>query len=128
MTKQQFVPTSAELALLKVLWQLEPATVRQVHEHINKTQKAGYTTVLKMFQIMHEKGLVARDDSSRAHIYTAIYSEQQTQSSMVKDLIKKVFSGSKYSLVVRALGEQASNKEINEIRDFLNELEQKNKQ
>lgn len=124
-TKNKIVPTSAELNLLNVLWRNEPATVRQIHDHVSKTQNTGYTTILKMFQIMHEKGLVERDESNRAHVYTAAYSEVQTQSSMVKDMVTKAFGGSKYDLVVRALGESASSDEIADIRNLLDSLEQK---
>jgi len=83
----------------------------------------GYTTVLKMLQIMHEKGLVERDESSRAHIYKAIYSEEQTQSSMVKDMLNKAFGGSKSHLVMRALGKSPSAQELAEIRALLDSLE-----
>ena len=121
--KNKMVPTSAELNLLNLLWRMEPATVRKIHDHVRKTQNTGYTTILKMFQIMHEKGLVERDESNRAHVYTASYSEVQTQSSMVKEMVTKAFGGSKLELVVRALGESASSDEISEIRDLLNSLE-----
>ncbi|XOV81116.1 MAG: BlaI/MecI/CopY family transcriptional regulator [Aestuariibacter sp.] len=117
------VPTSAELNLLKVLWSIEPSTVKDVHEKVNETQKVGYTTVLKMLQIMHEKGLVARDESCRAHIYTSIYSEEQTQSSMVKEMLNRAFGGSKSNLVLRALGESPSADELAEIRALLDSLE-----
>jgi len=122
----KIVPTGAELNLLNILWRLGSATVREIHDKVNKTQNSGYTTILKMFQIMHEKGLVTRDESNRAHIYTPSYSEAQTQSSMVKEMVTKAFGGSKYDLVVRALGEKASPDEIADIRNLLDTLE-KNK-
>ena len=122
--KSKGVPTGAELQLLKVLWRIEPATVREVHEKVNEAQKAGYTTVLKMLQIMHDKGLVARDETNRAHIYTAIYTEEQTQSSMVKDMLNKAFEGSKSNLVMSALGESPSAAELAEIRALLDTLEE----
>lgn len=121
--KAKGVPTETELSLLNVLWQSQPATVRQVHEEINKSQKVGYTTVLKMLQIMHEKGLVARDESNKAHLYVANYSQEQTQSSLVKDMLNKAFAGSKSSLVMRALGESTSAEELAEIRALLDSLE-----
>lgn len=121
------VPTSAELNLLKVLWSIEPSTVKEVHEKVNETQNVGYTTVLKMLQIMHEKGLVARDESSRAHVYTSLYSEEQTQSSMVKDVLTKAFGGSKSNLVLRALGDKPSAQELAEIRALLDSLENDSK-
>lgn len=126
-SRQKGVPTGTELQLLKVLWRIEPATVREVHEKVNELQKVGYTTVLKMLQIMHEKGLVARDESSRAHVYTAIYSEEQTQSSMVTDMLNKAFEGSKSNLVMRALGKSPSANELAEIRALLDSLEQDSK-
>ena len=125
--KNKIVPTPAELNLLNVLWRLSTATVREVHDVVNKTHATGYTTILKMFQIMHEKGLVSRDETNRAHIYKATYSEVQTQSSIVKDILNKAFGGSKYDLVVRALGEKTSSNEIAEIRQLLDSLEQSNK-
>ncbi|MFT5521858.1 MAG: BlaI family penicillinase repressor [Enterobacterales bacterium] len=125
--KNKIVPTPAELNLLNVLWRLSTATVREVHDLVNKTHVTGYTTILKMFQIMHEKGLVSRDETNRAHIYKATYSEVQTQSSIVKDILNKAFGGSKYDLVVRALGEKISSNEIAEIRQLLDSLEQSNK-
>ena len=125
--KNKIVPTTAELNLLNVLWRLSTATVREVHDLVNKTHATGYTTILKMFQIMHEKGLVSRDETNRAHIYKATYSEVQTQSSIVKDMLNKAFGGSKYDLVVRALGEKTSSNEIAEIRQLLDSLEQSNK-
>lgn len=125
MTRSNYkgVPTAAELQLLRILWGIEPATVREVHEKMNEYNKVGYTTVLKMLQIMHEKGLVARDESSRAHIYKAIYSEEQTQSSLVKDMLNKAFDGSKSNLVMRALGKSPSAQELDEIRALLDSLD-----
>lgn len=125
MSKLKPVPTTTELNLLNILWQIQPATVKQVHEYLSKTQTSGYTTVLKMLQIMHEKGLVSRDESQRAHLYKAHDSQTQTQSSIVKDLLNKAFGGSKFNLVQRALGESASKDEINEIRKLLDSLEEK---
>ncbi|NQZ82880.1 MAG: BlaI/MecI/CopY family transcriptional regulator [Colwellia sp.] len=116
-------PTEAELTLLNILWKLGPATVRQVHDTVSKTQKTGYTTVLKILQIMHEKTLVIRDESNRAHVYAAANSEGFTQSSLLKDLISKAFGGSTSKLVMRALDESTSSEEIADIRQLLNELE-----
>lgn len=125
MEKNKTVPTAAELELLKILWKIEPATVRRVHEAVNADHKAAYTTTLKMFQIMHEKGFVKRDESARAHVYTANYSQEQTQSSIIKDMLSKAFGGSKFDLVVRALGDSTSSDEIAEIRGLLDSLEKK---
>jgi len=116
-------PTEAELTLLNVLWNMGPATVRQIHDVVSITQKTGYTTVLKILQIMHEKSLVIRDESNRAHVYAAANSQTQTQSSLIKDLITKAFGGSTSKLVMRAIGDSTSDQEINDIRQLLNSLE-----
>jgi BlaI family penicillinase repressor len=116
-------PTEAELTLLNVLWKVGPATVRQVHDVVSKTQKTGYTTVLKILQIMHEKTLVIRDESNRAHVYAPANSETFTQSSLLKDLASKAFGGSTSKLVMRALDESTSKEEIADIRQLLNDLD-----
>ncbi|NQZ22391.1 MAG: BlaI/MecI/CopY family transcriptional regulator [Colwellia sp.] len=116
-------PTEAELTLLNILWKIGPATVRQVHDAISKTQKTGYTTVLKILQIMHGKTLVIRDESNRAHVYAPSNSETYTQSSLLKDLATKAFGGSTSKLVMRALDESTSKEEIADIRQLLNELD-----
>lgn len=116
-------PTEAELTLLNILWNMGPATVRQVHDTVSLTQKTGYTTVLKILQIMHEKSLVIRDESNRAHVYAAANSETQTQTSLIKDLISKAFGGSTSKLVMRAIDESTSAQEISDIRQLLNSLE-----
>lgn len=117
-------PTAAELSLLNVMWQIGPATVRQIHNIVSETQTTGYSTVLKILQIMHEKSLVVRDESNRAHIYAPSNSEVQTQSSLLKDLVTKAFGGSTSKLVIRALDESTSSEEIADIRKILNQLEQ----
>ena len=121
--KSSVKPTEAELTLLNILWQIGPATVRKVHEAVSTTQKTGYTTVLKILQIMHEKSLVIRDETNRAHVYAAANSETHTQSSLIKDLISKAFGGSTSKLVMRAIDESTSAEEINDIRQLLNSLE-----
>jgi len=122
--KSDIKPTEAELTLLNILWRMGPATVRQIHETVSQTQKTGYTTVLKILQIMHEKALVIRDESNRAHVYAPANSEMVTQSSLLKDLILKAFGGSTSKLVMRALDNSTSKEEIEDIRKLLNELEQ----
>lgn len=122
--KSDIKPTEAELTLLNILWKMGPATVRQIHETVSQTQKTGYTTVLKILQIMHEKSLVIRDESNRAHVYAPANSEMVTQSSLLKDLILKAFGGSTSKLVMRALDTSTSKEEIEDIRQLLNELEQ----
>jgi predicted transcriptional regulator len=116
-------PTEAELTLLNILWKVGPATVRQVHDVVSKTQKTGYTTVLKILQIMHEKSLVISDESNLAHVYAPANSETFTQSSLLKDLVSKAFGGSTSKLVMRALDESTSKEEIADIRQLLNDLE-----
>ena len=128
MTRKNSVlkPTEAELSLLNILWELGPATVKQIHLTVSETQKIGYTTVLKILQIMHEKTLVVRDESNRAHIYSPADSETQTQSSLLKDLVIKAFGGSTSKLVMRAIGNSTTKEEINDIRQMLDQLEQQN--
>ena len=117
-------PTDAELSILRVLWSRGPSTVRDVHEELNRENPTGYTTVLKLLQIMTEKGLVVRDEAQRAHIYESRYSEQKTQRQLLGDLADRAFGGSATKLVVQALsGRKASSDELNEIRDLLDRLE-----
>lgn len=116
-------PTEAELSLLNILWQVGPATVRQIHELVSEKQNTGYTTVLKILQIMHEKALVVRDETKRAHVYAAANSETHTQSSLLQDLVSKAFGGSTSKLVMRAIDSSTSLDEINDIRQLLNDLE-----
>jgi predicted transcriptional regulator len=117
-------PTDAELAILRVLWDRGPSTVRDVHELLNEQSPTGYTTVLKLLQIMTEKGLVVRDETQRAHIYEPRYSEQKTQRQLLADLADRAFGGSAAKLVLQALsGRKANPDELNEIREMLNRLE-----
>jgi BlaI family transcriptional regulator, penicillinase repressor len=117
-------PTDAELSILRVLWRLGPSTVRQVHEDLAQRGQTGYTTVLKMLQIMTEKGLVERDDSERAHVYVARRPQEQTLGQLVGDLLDRAFEGSASRLVLRALESRpASHEELAEIRKLLDELE-----
>ena len=117
-------PTDAELAILSVLWERGPSTVRDVHEALSATQATGYTTVLKLMQIMTEKGLVVRDESQRAHIYEARSSEQKTQRQLLSDLVERAFGGSPAKLVMQALSDRrTSTDDLNAIRDLLDRLE-----
>ncbi|HEX7957582.1 MAG TPA: BlaI/MecI/CopY family transcriptional regulator [Pyrinomonadaceae bacterium] len=117
-------PTDAELEILKVLWRRGPSTVREVFETLGESKTTGYTTVLKTMQIMAEKGLVVRDESERAHRYEAASREDETQSRLVGDLLRKAFDGSAKKLVLQALStERASHEELDEIRRLLDELE-----
>jgi BlaI family penicillinase repressor len=125
MAKQRLPrPTDAELAILRVLWHDGPSTVRQVRDVLERSQPTGYTTVLKLVQIMIEKGLVARDDSQRTHIYRASRSETQTQRQLIGDLASRAFGGSALKLVMQALATQkASAEELAEIRKLIENLE-----
>ncbi|MFO0902364.1 MAG: BlaI/MecI/CopY family transcriptional regulator [Pirellulales bacterium] len=117
-------PTDAELDILRVLWERGPSTVREVFEVLSADRALGYTTVLKFMQIMHEKGLVLRDDSERSHVYQAKYRQEQTQRQLVKDLASRAFGGSLEQLVLQALSsKRASKQELAEIRKLLDQLE-----
>ncbi len=118
-------PTDAELEILKVLWRRGPCTVREVFETLGETKQTGYTTVLKLMQIMAEKGLVRRDESERAHRYEAAAPEEETQRQLVGDLLQKAFDGSAKKLVLQALSRDAASAgELAEIRRMLDELEE----
>lgn len=117
-------PTQAELAILNVLWDLGPSTVRTVHQEMSE-HHTGYTTILKMLQIMYRKGLVSRDDSQRAHVYQPVFSKDETQCQLTRDLVQRAFDGSASQLVLQALGNnpRTTPKELAEIRDLLARLE-----
>jgi BlaI family transcriptional regulator, penicillinase repressor len=122
--KPQPKPTEAELGLLRVLWERGPSTVREIHESHSGKKETGYTTTLKILQNMAEKGLVARDESQRSHVYRAVYQAEQTQRQLVRDLLRRAFGGSPGKLVVQALSEEAvSADDLAEIRRLLDELE-----
>lgn len=118
-------PTEAELEILQVLWQHGTCTVRDVHEVLNRRAGTGYTTALKLLQVMHDKGLVDRDESERAHMYKAAVSKERTQKRFLADMVKRVFEGSPSRLVLQALGDhKASREELHEIRALLNRLDE----
>jgi len=118
-------PTDAELAILRVLWERGPSTVREVHEEVSRERGTGYTTVLKLLQIMFDKGLVTRDESERAHVYQPRHSEEQAQRRLVTDLLDRAFGGSAQKLVMQALtAKKASAEELAEIRKLLDELDE----
>jgi predicted transcriptional regulator len=119
-------PTDKELEILNVLWKNGPATVRQVNEEINKIQKTGYTTTLKLMQIMTDKGLLVRDDSGFQHIYKPASSEENIQKQLVGSLLERAFSGSAEKLVMRALSaKKISAEELARIKKILNEIKEK---
>lgn len=116
-------PTDAELAILQVLWESGPCTVREVHERLTNSDKIGYTTVLKTLQIMAEKDLVRRDESQRAHVYAARRSEEQTQQRLLGDLLERAYRGSAGKMVMQALSARvASRQELDEIRTLLDRM------
>lgn len=122
-------PTEAELEILQVLWEHGTCTVRDVHEVLHRRDGTGYTTALKMLQIMHDKGLVARDESQRAHVYHAAVSKERTQKKFLSDMLQRVFDGSPSRLVLQALGDhKASREELREIRALLNRLDKESGQ
>lgn len=124
MSSKKPLPTDAELAILAVLWRLGPSTVRDVHEALRPVQDTGYTTVLKLMQIMAQKGLLARDETQRSHVYRALATEAQTQRRLLGDLMERAFSGSASQLVMRALSvKRASPEELDEIRALLDDME-----
>jgi BlaI family transcriptional regulator, penicillinase repressor len=112
--------TESELELLRILWEKQPATVRDIYEALNEERRSGYTTVLKLLQIMTAKGLVVRDEANRAHVYRAAVSQDAMQSKMLKDLSMRLFSGSAAQLALHALAmEPAGGAELDEIRALL---------
>ncbi|HEY4064402.1 MAG TPA: BlaI/MecI/CopY family transcriptional regulator [Puia sp.] len=122
-TTKYIKPTESELEILGVLWEREKASVREVHEDLAKSKDVGYTTTLKLMQIMHEKGLVKRDDSFKTHIYQPAVSKEKTQRHLLGKMINTLFGGSPTELVIQALGShKASPAELEEIQQLLNNL------
>ena len=122
MANNNIKPTEGEMEILQVLWHKGNATVREVHEALNK-KDSGYTTTLKLMQIMHEKGMVERDTNQKTHIYKALASRDKTEKQLVNKMIDNVFNGSAARLVMQALGNHsASADEIVEIKKYLESL------
>lgn len=119
-------PTESELEILALLWEMKEASVRHIHERLAVTKDTGYTTTLKIMQIMYAKGMVTRDEQNRSHIYRPSTNQKDTQNSLLKNLVKTAFGGSAQNLVMQALGQENPSKEdLDEIRAFLDQLEQK---
>ena len=117
-------PTSSELEILRVLWLRGPSTVREVHEALSEKKSLGYTTVLKLLQIMTAKGTVRRNETQRAHVYEACLPAEQTKRQIAGDMLQRVFEGSTSQLMMHALaGSKASAEEISELRRLLDEYE-----
>ena len=116
-------PTESELEILQVLWEHGPTTVRFVNDELSKTKETGYTTTLKLMQIMHEKGMVNRDEAGRSHIYSAAITESATQKQLLDRFLDTAFRGSALKLVMQALGNQkTSRQDLTEIRNLLDKL------
>src|SRR5688500_12424729 len=123
-TPKYVKPTESELEILQILWTKGIATVREVHEELGKTKDVGYTTTLKLMQIMHEKGLVKRDESIRTHIYQPSANKERTQKHLLGKMIDSLFGGSSTQLILQALGngEKTSPEELEQIQTLLNNL------
>lgn len=123
---KQIKPTESELEILQVLWNKGQATVREVHEELAAVKDAGYTTTLKLMQIMFEKGLVKRDDSSKTHIYHANVTRESTQKQLLGKMADSLFGGSSTKLVMQALGNASPSKdELDELQKMLDQLKKK---
>ncbi len=119
-------PTESELEILQVIWKKGQCTVRDVHEELAKNKDAGYTTTLKLMQIMHDKGMVERDTTSKTHLYKSLITREQAQQTAIDKIISTVFKGSTSDLVIQALGHhRASKDEIDAIKDYLKQFEGK---
>ena len=121
-------PTASELAILHVLWTRGPSTVREVHTALSEKKEVGYTTVLKLLQIMTDKGIVIRNEEQRAHVYEARQPADKTKRQMTTDLLQRVFEGSTSEMMMHVLsGRLTSQEELNELRRLLDEFERKQK-
>ena len=119
-------PTSSELEILHILWERGPSTVREVHEALQEKRPIGYTSVLKLMQIMTAKGTVRRNEEQRAHVYEAVQPAEKTKRDLALDVLQRLFDGSASELMMHALaGRKASKEEIEEMRQLLNEHERK---
>jgi BlaI family penicillinase repressor len=125
MAKRQIPkPTDSELEILQILWQNGPSTVKTVNEKLNEKKEVGYTTTLKIMQIMNEKNIVLRDENERSHVYKAAIKENEIQKVLLDKLLETAFSGSTANLVMQALGNsQPSKEELKKIRELLNQIE-----
>ena len=127
-SRQKNMPTESELEILQVLWQHGPSSVRFVNELLNEKREVGYTTTLKIMQIMTEKGLVSRDTSSRTHVYDSVAKEKDTQTSLLDTIIEKTYRGSAMKLVMQALGQKkASADDLEKLKAIIDEIEKQNK-
>ena len=126
--RQKNMPTESELEILQILWQHGPSSVRFVNELLNEKREVGYTTTLKIMQIMTEKNLVTRDTGSRTHVYDAVAKETDTQNSLLNKFIEKTYRGSAMKLVMQALGQKkASADDIEKLKAIIDEIENQSK-
>ncbi len=125
MTKKQTPkPTDSELEILQILWRNGPSTVKMVNENLSQKKDVGYTTTLKLMQIMFDKGLVRRNEEERSHIYSAALEENQIQTALIEKLLETAFSGSAAKLVMQALGNSKPSKdELDKIRELINNID-----
>ena len=120
----KYKPTPAEMDILTLIWKFGPSKVRQLNEELNKEKEVGYTTTLKIMQIMTEKGLLKREKDGKSHIYSSAIDQEESQKTLVNRLVSSAFDGSKTKLVMQLLGNQkTSREEIEEIRSFLDKME-----
>lgn len=125
-TEPKIQPTPSELEILQILWTRGPSTVREIHEELSKEKELGYTSALKLLQIMTTKGLVERTEDQRAHVYSAALPAEKTKQQFANDVLQRVFRGSTSQLMQHALsGRRSSKKELDEIRRLLDEYERK---
>ncbi|MCS6820450.1 MAG: BlaI/MecI/CopY family transcriptional regulator [Microscillaceae bacterium] len=118
-------PTEAELEILQVLWKRGACTVREVHEQLSQQKDTGYTTTLKLMQMMHEKGILKRNESQRSHVYEALWQEEEVQKSLLARFVETAFGGSAMKLVMQALGNsKTTEKELKQIKEMINQIEQ----
>jgi len=121
-------PTESEIEVLALIWQQGPLTVRQIHDQIKTSRDIGYTTTLKIMQIMFEKGLLERSKQGKTHLYDAVESPNEIQDGLLNKMVKTVFHGSTKDLIMQALGSaKASKEELEEIRAYLDKLEKEKK-
>jgi BlaI family penicillinase repressor len=126
MTPETHKPTVSELEILRILWARGPCTVREVHDALARKKQIGYTTVLKLMQIMTEKGSVRRNEEQRAHVYEANHAAEKTKRQLAGDVLQRVFDGSASQLMMHALaGRKGTKQEIEELRRLLDEYERK---
>jgi BlaI family penicillinase repressor len=123
MTRSPQKPTASELEILRVLWTRGPSTVREVHDSLSEKKSLGYTTVLKLLQIMTTKGTVRRNETQRAHVYEAVLPAEHTKRQLAGDMLQRVFEGSASQLMMHALGGKASREEIEKLRRMLDDYE-----